>query len=310
MFSLPIECLVGIVQFLSVQDSLKFTSTCKYLHYSQPYDTTLRKILERVHGQESPVDIADVVALQLDDLAFDELQRLLFFLFPTIKDETVSMLICGGGDIAYGPLIQEMMTSRTYQRQLVNFSVTFCEYLMEVTPMDIVKPFVHEINKHVVRYSSHETFDEDLYYRLSHVEWHDHERHDSYRVSKRIVDLERFIHLAILTDNPKVYEELVLRRYTVFNNSILEATHPGLAVTDQDVYTIIRYASSKIFYFLKLQLVKKVRPFLDMCELECQSCMDKSAWYGPCGLCLPRPTLLEQYEEKLKRLTDLRCLLP
>ncbi len=164
--------------------------------------------------------------------------------------------------------------------------------------MSVMRGFAFSVMARVMN----DSFDEDLYYRLCHIRWHENRTYDPSVSGK--VDTERFIHLAILTGNNNVYKRLVHRRPS---NAVLsshfifmDAQDYRLKVTDQDIYTIIRYGSYDIYNDLGLCETLEVRSILSMCKFKRRS---------KCGVCCPRPTLMQVIQEKQDHLDMLKSLL-
>ncbi len=296
---LPIECIVGIVRYLSIPEALDFTSTCHFLHDNEPYDIPLGKVLVRVSTVQRSVNFgSDLFSVMLKERAIDELSRLFL---SQINDSTIYDLLNSQDGIFTSEL--ESLVGPTFD--LLGFFTSFCEYQVLLWGMGVIRSFARNIITHMLRHGH--PFDENLYYRLCHVRWHKRETYDDTYVSKKVTDLERFIHLAILTGNANVYKRLVLRRRhcaTLSSRFVFSDIQDyKLRVTDQDICTVIRYKSSNIYRMLGLQETPGLKSLMSICKFK------NNSHKLTCGLCNPRLTISEQCRKRQNHLDMMKSLL-
>ncbi len=164
--------------------------------------------------------------------------------------------------------------------------------------------------------------DEDLCYRLAHLLWHSARPEDIrdslvYLEPHLVKDLEKYIHLAILTDNAYMYEKLMSHRPDQatlckgFSFKILqEYKHK---ITMQDIYTIVHYGSIYIFDEIGLEKTTTLSLLVCVCSIRrgvslnllvCDNARRQGLFhYKICGVCHPMPPLV--MDETVKRLTSL-----
>ncbi len=240
LLSLPIECTSWIVRYLSVSEALTLTSTCKYLHSQGPYDVPLKRILERVSGfKDSSAPVQHLIESLVTCNASDELRRLLLHGFPNYH------LLVNTSDTILTTLFRLSLDPKP----LTSFLISACESLfdkqLETHSRRILDDVIHIV-------CGLNFFNEEIVYHMLHLHWH--YESDIIIPYSSIVNLERFIHLAILMDCCESYTKLIQLRTSsgleTFNSLSGEI---GDKVTDQDVFTVVRYGSRGVFWELSLR---------------------------------------------------------
>ncbi len=311
-----------MVENLPVLDSLNFVSTCHYLHDNPPYDPTLLELLELVNSNRRDVYDSsgemteiEISVEDIDNLTEEDINKL-------VAERMVDLGITTEEEVDLNSLVGEM-PKRTFDRLFLSYRP------LKRSTLDIISeqsksavqntPILYSLMDLCERHQDYEEFsvsmsesilalalDEDLYYRALHLLWH----HNTAGV-RQVVDLERFIHLAIATDNLTAYEHLIFRRkeavlkdFTCYNRE---------NVTDQDVYSVIRYGSKEIYDYLSPLRTGFLYGLLGMtCEhndlIEMED--DYREYSKECGICNKAASLKQIYQEHMEIMLAMGPCLP
>ncbi len=290
-FLIPRELTALIVENLSVLDFLNFTSTCHYLHDNPPYDSTLLELLSFVNITRSPqrqVDLYDLMTRQMTMRSERTLSRL--FLHDDVELSHTTM-----------ETIAKVVENYTISNDpMIDFVVRLCER--------------YKFTSDHVALMVRDTFDvavlmiplnEDLYYRLLHLLWHEN---TTGPWVLKISDLEKFIHLAIATDHADAYRELKSRRPQAV---LRDFTCRRKNVTDQDIYSTIRYGSREIYAYLYPRHTDFLQSLLSVAgEYNGHIELDNNDYNKVCGICEGTITLKQMYQEHMEGMSILGPCLP
>ncbi len=323
--SVPRELNVLIVEYLSVPDALKFASTCHFLHDNPPFDPELLgllKLVDTTRSINSPEEMGmtslHAVVDKLISLESESFLRRLF-LHPSVSlsSEDIDTITCSLQEAACTRHNEVMLLSEDFYHPVLHFAVELCEKYKDIDDgdaMECVKSMIIDALHTIVNTVP---FDEDLYYRALHVHWHNET--DESKIPQ-VVNLEKFIHLAIATDHVYDYIELKSRRGKTFclANYKYRTMPDGnfttgqKRVTDQDVYSVIRYDSRDIFMHLRLDSTDVLRGILEAsgrcCTIE-RADQESDGYNKACGICKGVGTLREMYQERLERMLSMESYL-
>ncbi len=323
MFSLiPVEVTTLIVEFLSITDAVNFTSSCHFLHDNSPYDPVLlsllasarnwcpviptvakySQVLEGMSKKKKQDNMKSLVSFMLCIGMREELSRL--FIYNDFLKESVLRLIlealedlCAGLREHQGRLNPGAVLFITDLR--VNYG---CEgdQSYECIMKRIVQIAFDLVNDSL-------PLDEESYYHLLHLHWHTSETVKDDEIHE-VVDLEKFINLAIATDHIDAYRELKSRRTQADLEDFL-LLGDSYNVTDQDVYSVIRYDSRNIFGSLDVEHTQLVKNLVKMC-FEYSEIYYNGSYIPLCGICDNPPTLKESFQRSMREMLSLESHLP